>query len=122
MEELEQVRVIENLGFEGCAHGRPGDRQVLLADRETLDELQLPPGAIRENITTEGLNVNGLAAGEQLQIGEAVLEVSASCTPCSLMDVVRPGLRREIRGRRGTLCRVVSGGIVRRGDGIVRLG
>ena len=33
MEELEQIRVVENLGFDGCAHARPGARQVLLADR-----------------------------------------------------------------------------------------
>ncbi len=122
MEELEQVRVVENLGFDGCAHARPGERQILLADRETLDELQLSPGAIRENITTEGLNVNGLGTGERLQIGNIILlEVTGPCTPCGLMDMVRPGLRREIRGRRGTLCRVLAGGILRRGDVIVRL-
>ncbi len=121
MEELEQIRVVENLGFDGCAHARPGARQVLLADRETLDELQLSPGAIWENITTEGLNVNGLVAGERLQIGNILLEVTGPCTPCGLMDVARGGLRREIRGWRGTLCRVLAGGILRRGDVIVRL-
>jgi len=122
MEELLEVEAIHEVGFAGCAHARPGGkRQVLLVDRETLDALELSPGIIRENVTTEGLNVNGLREGESLRIGEALLEVTMACTPCSQMDDVRRGLRREIRGRRGMLCRVVKGGIIRRGDPIEKL-
>ena len=123
MQEEEAVRAVTDLGFEGCAHARPGGgkRQVLLMDRETLDALHLAPGIVRENITTEGLDVNGLEIGQRLRIGEALLEVSAPCTPCGLMEKLRPGLRREIRGRRGTLCRVVAGGSIRRGDSIEKL-
>ena len=45
MEELDEVRVITNVGLEGCAHGRPSSaRQVLLVDRETLEAMDLRPG------------------------------------------------------------------------------
>lgn len=82
MEELPEVAALQERGFEGCAHGRPGSkRQVLLVDRETLDALELGPGMIRENITTEGLNVNGLPLGASLQVGQALLEVTIVCTP-----------------------------------------
>ncbi|HXJ06214.1 MAG TPA: MOSC domain-containing protein [Candidatus Acidoferrum sp.] len=121
MEELAEVSAIQDMGFEGCAHARPGSRQVLLVDRETLDALELVPGMIRENITTQGLNVNGLREGECLQIGGAQLEVTNPCTPCGLMDHLRPGLRKELRGRRGMLCRVVQSGVIRQGDGIQKL-
>ena len=121
MEELAEVSAIQEMGFEGCAHARPGSRQVLLMDRETLDALELSPGMMRENITTEGLNVNGLKQGESLRIGDVLLEVTMPCTPCGQMDDLRPGLRREIRGRRGMLCRIVKGGVVRQGDGIEKL-
>jgi MOSC domain-containing protein YiiM len=123
MEELPQVTALEGVGFEGCAHSRPGGgkRQVLLVDRETLDALELGPGMIRENITTEGLNVNGLKQGESLRVGGVLLEVTMPCTPCGQMDDLRPGLRKEIRGRRGMLCRIVKGGIIRQGDGIEKL-
>ena len=121
MEELAEVSAIQEMGFEGCAHARPESRQVLLMDRETLDALELSPGMMRENITTEGLNVNGLKQGESLRIGDVLLEVTMLCTPCGQMDDLRPGLRREIRGRRGMLCRVVKGGVIRRGDGIEKL-
>jgi MOSC domain-containing protein YiiM len=123
MEDLLEAMAVQDLGILGCAHGRPGGkRQVLLVDRETLDALELSPGMVRENITTEGLNVNGLAEGERLRIGgETLLEVTMACTPCGQMDDLRPGLRKEIRGRRGMLCRIVKGGIIRPGDAIEKL-
>ena len=122
MEQLGEATALKDLGFAGCAHARSAsERQILLVDRETLDALELLPGTIRENITTEGLNVNGLSVGESLRLGEALLEVSMPCTPCSLMEAIRPGLRKELRGRRGMLCKVVEGGRIRQGDRIERL-
>lgn len=122
MEELSETEALEDSGIQGCAHARPGGkRQVLLVDRETLDAMSLGPGVIRENITTEGLNVNSLVPGQQLRVGKARLEVSAVCTPCDQLEKVRPGLRRELRGRRGMLCRVIEGGVIRRGDPIERV-
>jgi len=122
MEELHRAELVPGLGLAGCTHARSGGkRQLLLVDKETLDAMELKPGIIRENITTSGLNVNGLALGERLRIGEALLEVSAVCTPCDQLEKVRPGLRRELYGRRGMLCRVLEGGMVRAGDAIVRL-
>ena len=122
MEELPEVWVSDNYGFEGCAHSRPDSpRQILLVDSETLQAMDLSPGIIRENITTSGLNVNGLEIGQKLRVGETRLEVSAVCTPCDQLEKIRPGLRREIWGRRGMLCRVIEGGIIRRGDPIEKL-
>jgi MOSC domain-containing protein YiiM len=122
MEEVETVEVVADLGFAACAHARKGgSRQVLLVDKETLDAMELRPGIIRENITTEGLNVNGLALGQRLRIGTVLLQVNAVCTPCAQLEKVRPGLRREMYGRRGMLCRVLEGGTIRAGDAIQRV-
>jgi MOSC domain-containing protein YiiM len=122
MEEAETVEAVADLGFAGCSHARKGgNRQVLLVDKETLDAMELRPGIIRENITTEGLNVNGLALGERLRIGSVLLQVSAVCTPCDQLEKVRHGLRREMYGRRGMLCRVLEGGTIRAGDAIQRV-
>jgi MOSC domain-containing protein YiiM len=113
---------VENSGLEGCAHARTDSpRQVLLVDSETLELMELQPGIIRENITTRGINVNGLPAGQRLRIGDAELEVSLPCSPCDLLEKIRPGLRRELRGRRGMLCRVIAGGTIRRGDPIEKI-
>jgi MOSC domain-containing protein YiiM len=119
MEELAEARVVKNAGFEGCAHARPGGkRQVLLVDRETLADMQLSPGIIRENITTEGLPVNDLRMGQKLRIGRVQLEVRLVCEPCDELEKVRAGLMEAMRGRRGMLCRVLSGGRIRRGEAI----
>jgi len=122
MESLSVAAAVADRGFSGCARARAASkRQILLVDRETLDAMDLQPGIIRENITTDGLNVNGLPVGQRLRVGAALLEVSAVCTPCDQMEKVRPGLRREIYGRRGMLCRVIEGGKIRVGDPIEKL-
>ena len=123
MEELAEVQVVTNEGFAGCAHARPGSkRQILLVDFETLEAMDLQPGVIRENITTRGLNVNSLKVGERLKIGEVQVEISMVCTPCDQLEKMRAGLRKEMWGRRGMLCRVVEGGRIQRGDTIERVG
>lgn len=122
MEELREARILGDIGLEGCAHAQAGgNRQILLVDRETLEAMGLGPGILRENITTDGLNVNSLPIGQHLRIGEARLEVTMVCTPCTQMERIRPGLRRELWGRRGMLCRVLQGGIIRPGNAIERI-
>jgi MOSC domain-containing protein YiiM len=122
MEEVEEVRVITNVGLTGCAHSRPDSaRQVLLVDRETLEAMDLRPGVVRENITTDGIDVNSLAMKQELRIGEVRLQVGEICHPCDQLEKIRPGLRREMRGRRGMLCRVLKGGMIRRGDTIEKV-
>jgi len=122
MEELREARILADFGLEGCAHAQPtSSRQILLLDRETLEAMELQPGILRENITTEGLNVNSLEIGQRLRMGKAMLEVTMVCTPCNQMERIRPGLRKELWGRRGMLCRVLEGGVIRLGDLIEKL-
>lgn len=119
MQEMEDVLAVANRGLNGCAHGRPGGRrQILLMDAETLGHFGLPPGVVKENLTTRGLVLGKLRAGQRLRAGEALLEVTLPCEPCHRMEEIRPGLQQELRGRRGMLCRVVEGGRIRRGDKI----
>jgi MOSC domain-containing protein YiiM len=119
MEELSEARVVENAGLAGCAHARPrGKRQVLFMDIETLHAMGLAPGMVRENITTEGLDVNRLRVGERLRVGDLELEVSVVCEPCDKLEKLRAGLKDEMVGRRGMLCRVLRGGTVKPGERI----
>ncbi len=119
MRPVEEVRAVADKGFEGCAHGRPGSkRQILLMDIETLGEFNLEPGLLKENITTQGIPLRELPRGQQLRIGESLMEVTLSCEPCGRMDDIRRGLQEALRGKRGVLCRVVQEGMVRCGDRI----
>lgn len=119
MEAHDEIEVIKDKGFKGCIHGRPGSkRQVSLMDRETLDKFVLAPGAVKENITTLGLDFQALATGNILRIGDVVMEITGPCDPCARMDEIRMGLQEGLRGQRGWLCRVKEAGTIRRGDRI----
>ena len=119
MREVEEADAVENKGFMGCIHGRPGSkRQLSLMDVETLERLSIPPGAVKENVATRGLDFQRLEPGQRLRIGGSLLEITVPCEPCSRMDEIRQGLQNELRGQRGWLCRVVEGGKIRRGDQI----
>lgn len=124
MRAVEEAEAVAQLGLMEDRHALPdSSRQILLLGKETLDELRLSPGEIKENITTAGINLMEMRYGERLAVGPSVvLEVTKACTPCSRMEEIRPGLKQELAGRRGMLARVVEGGIIRRGDTIARVG
>jgi MOSC domain-containing protein YiiM len=117
--EVSTVQAESNMGLIGdVSYGR-SKRQVLLIEKETLDEFGLVPGQIKENITVVGMRVAGLSEGTLLKAGEALLEVTGDCQPCQLIEDIRPGLQNEMTGRRGTLCRVIEGGSVQVGDSML---
>jgi len=119
MKAVESVEAIENKGFRGCIHGRPGSkRQVCLMDKETLDKFKLAPGEIKENVTVRGIDFQKLGIGQELQLGGAKLRITIPCDPCNRMDEIRMGLQEELRGQRGWLCRVIETGMIQMGDKI----
>ena len=109
---------ISGMGLEGdrsCSTGNV--RQVLFMDKETLDRMDLAPGQIKENITTQGLDLTQAKAGQVFLLGEEVtMEVVGECEPCGKMDAIKPGLREELDGRRGLLAKVINGGAFKVGD------
>lgn len=121
MQSVPVAQAVADFGLEGDRHARRGHhRQVLLIENETLNALSLQPGMVKENITTQGIDLMSLAPGQRLRLGpDVVLEISGECEPCERMNEIRPGLRQELRGRRGMNSRVITGGSIRVGDPIV---
>jgi MOSC domain-containing protein YiiM len=116
MRQLEESELVDG-GIPGDAHFAPGSiRQLLLIEAETLAALGIEPATVKENLTVEGVSLMGLPAGTRLEVGDAELEVTKECEPCSRMDEIRDGLRAELVGQRGMLARVTRPGTVRRGD------
>src|SRR3989337_2274766 len=85
-ESRERVLAIESQGLEGCAHGNPPRREVLLVSKEHLDAVGVEPGAIRENVTVEGTDVHSWPVGQRVKVGGALLEITMVCEPCHRMD------------------------------------
>jgi MOSC domain-containing protein YiiM len=120
MRRVEPAVFVADLGLEGCRHARPKSRrQVLLVEEETLAALGLETATLKENVTTRGIDLTALPEDTRLQLGDEVeLWVTGPCHPCDLMDEIRDGLKEELRGRRGVLAWVRTGGRVRVGDRI----
>ena len=123
MQTVDPAVFVADRGLEGCRHARPQSRrQVLLMDEETLQQLELSPKTLKENVTTRGIDLTALPVDTRVRLGQAVeLLITGPCHPCDLMEEIRPGLKEELRGRRGVLAWVEKGGEVRVGDAIEAL-
>src|SRR5688572_5576064 len=105
--------------------GAPSKRQVSLIEREqiaehaaTLGVDEFPPGVVRSNIETEGIELVPLA-GREVRIGTAVLRIESPREPCEKMDRIAQGLRELMdHGKQGVLAQVMASGKIRVGDAI----
>jgi MOSC domain-containing protein YiiM len=121
------VELLAGRGIEGDAHKDFAHRQVSLlaiedieAQKEKLgpgSSVALGPGAFAENLTTRGLDLGGLAVGDELVIGGTVqLRVSQIGKDCHTKCAVYHLVGDCIMPARGIFCEVLSGGTVRPGD------
>ena len=117
---VQDATVLSGLGLEGDRSAYQGNtRQVLVMDKETLDEFGLAPGQVKENITTAGLDLSQTKKGQVFTIGDDVtMEIVGECEPCGKMDALQSGLMDKIDGRRGMLAMVTNGGSIKVGDSI----
>lgn len=106
--------------------GKPSRRQVSLIAREQIAEHAaalgletIPPGVVRANIETSGIDLMQLV-GQNVAIGRAILHFYEARTPCSKMDAICAGLRQEMEdGRQGVMAEVIQGGHISLGDEII---
>ncbi|MFT5571601.1 MAG: MOSC domain-containing protein YiiM [Cryomorphaceae bacterium] len=105
--------------------GSSGKRQVTLIQWEHLPAIAsilgletLDPALLRRNISVSGINLLGLK-GKQFQIGEALLEYTGLCHPCSFMEsTFGPGSYNAVRGHGGVTARVLSSGRIALTDSV----
>jgi MOSC domain-containing protein YiiM len=129
LQSVDTAEIDETQGLIGDHYlGRSRKRQVTLIASEHiaaiasyLGRTDVSPFDLRRNIVTRGVNL--LAVKDSwLQIGEAVLEPTEECHPCSRMEAaLGPGGYNAVRGHGGLTARVVRGGRVGVGDAIIRL-
>jgi len=134
MQNVQEIEVIQSKGIldepryfgrKSSDAGQPGKRQITLMEREqiaehatTLGLESIPPGAVRSNIETAGLDLVSLL-GKQVEIGSAILLLYAPRDPCAKMDTICQGLRELMMGnRQGVLAQVIRSGKIQIGDRI----
>jgi len=103
-----------------------GNRQVTLIAAEGLTAIashlgrsEVSPLDLRRNIVTSGINLLALKS-RRFRIGEAILEATGECHPCSRMEeVFGTGGYNAVRGFGGITARVIQGGRIALGDAII---
>lgn len=126
---LDQVLIDREEAVAGDRYQSKGTRtrQVTLIEAEGLAAIaayvgaDVTPEQLRRNIVVSGINLLALK-GRRFRVGEAVLEMTGECHPCSRMEeTLGPGGYNAVRAHGGITARVVSSGLVRVGDPVARL-
>lgn len=128
---VESTRAVEGQGLEGDHRmtKTPGSaRQVTLISREFIEAIcrhtghaSIDPALLRRNLVISGMNMH-LLRHQRLQIGEAILETTALCHPCSRMnEALGSGGAAAMFGYGGLCAKIVQSGRIAVGDPVVRL-
>lgn len=82
--------------------------------------IQLPFGSLGENILIN-YDPYHLNAGDQLRMGEVILEISQNCTMCDHLSKIDKNLPELLKDDRGIFARVIEGGVIKKEDEIYLL-
>ncbi len=121
---VEQIELKVNHGIVGDAHAGNWHRQVSFLDLSSFGKMRnsatvdLRPGIFAENITTEGIDLWHLPIGTQLQLGEAVLEITQIGKECHRHCQVFRQVGDCVMPREGIFGIVIKEGVVKPGQEI----
>jgi MOSC domain-containing protein YiiM len=120
--EVDQANVITDYGIENDGHAGSWNRQVTCLNRTSVLKanmehgLSAGPGDFAENLLIDGINLIGIGIGGRLKIGsDVILEVSQIGKE-DHPSVVTRTLGYSLLPYEGLFCRVVNGGIIKKGD------
>jgi len=96
------------------------DRSVLLSSIDSYRlaqsrDIELKYGELGENILID-YNPYRLKSGTQIQIGEALLEISQHCTLCKSLTKIDSKLPKLLKDDRGIFAKVIKAGEIKLRD------
>ncbi len=123
--QVESVRAVAGKGLVGDRHyhdaGAPPGQALTLVEQEAVEDVGLPPGATRRQITTRGVRLNDLI-GKRFRVGPVECYGVELCEPCAHLErMTRRGIMRALAHRAGINADVLTDGTISVGDEIVAL-
>jgi MOSC domain-containing protein YiiM len=115
---LDTAVLVAGHGIEGDRKGGNPKRQLNIMSLEALQTLnnegfQTRPGEMGEQITIQGLDIDGLKKGDQIQIGEqARVEIISHRTGCDRFEHIQGKSPQLAASRMGAMASVVVGGTI----------
>jgi MOSC domain-containing protein YiiM len=124
---VEQGTLKQDWGILGDAHAAAWHRQISLLAEESIDKMialgvkELTPGKFAENITTKGLELHTLPLGTRLKLGECEVEVTQIGKECHQHCQIFYQAGVCIMPLEGIFVKVITEGVIKAGDSIIRL-
>jgi MOSC domain-containing protein YiiM len=120
--EVEEANVIENFGIENDGHGGDWGRQITCLKYESVQKvkeekgLDVGPGSFAENLLIENLDLAAVGVGGRLKIGSDVVLQVSQIGKEDHPSVVTRTLGVTLLPYEGLFCRVLRGGLIKKGD------
>lgn len=120
---VESVRALAGKGLEGdrkfYADGAKPGAALTLVEAEVVEDVDLPPGGTRRQLTVRGVRLNDLV-GKRFRVGDVECVGVELCEPClHLQQLTRPGIIKELIHRGGLNADVLNDGRISVGDAVV---
>jgi MOSC domain-containing protein YiiM len=101
-------------------HAKDAHRAILLSSIESYrianeNSIEMPYGSLGENILMD-FNPYNLNVGDQLKIGDTVLEITQNCTLCKGLSKVDAKAPKLLKDHRGIFAKTVTSGVIEVGD------
>jgi MOSC domain-containing protein YiiM len=101
-------------------HSKDSQRAILLSSYESYriakeNNIQMPYGSLGENILMD-FNPYNLNDGDQIQIGEVILEITQHCTLCKGLSKVDAKAPKLLKNHRGIFAKTVTSGSIHIND------
>jgi MOSC domain-containing protein YiiM len=111
--ERPQSIKVDKLGIEGDKfHGKDMQRAILLTSLDSYNlskenHIDITHGTLGENILVD-INPYHLLPGDQLLIGDVLLEITQNCTLCKGLSTINSKLPKLLKNDRGIFAKVVG--------------
>jgi MOSC domain-containing protein YiiM len=119
---VDSVHAVAGKGLEGDRHfheeGAASGQALTLVEAEVVEDVALPTGATRRQLTVRGSGLNELV-GKRFRVGDVECYGVELCEPCEhLESMTRPGIIKALVHRAGINADILSDGTISLGDEI----